>query len=197
MIRQRKKNSDQRPRGGVLTVISLLMIGSAIIRIGLEAGPAVARGTDPALAAQIKSERIETSAADLQVLLTELLSREVELNQRESMIVDREHALDIADQAIETRLAMLQEAEESLRETVAIAETAAESDLTQLTDVYQSMKPKDAAALFETMDAVFAAGFLSRMPPEAAANVMAGLSPEAAYGISVIMAGRNARAPQE
>ncbi len=197
MIRQRKKNSDQRPRGGVLTVISLLMIGSAIIRIGLEAGPAVARGTDPALAAQIKSERIETSAADLQVLLTELLRREVELNQRESMIVDREHALDIADQAIETRLAMLQEAEESLRETVAIAETAAESDLTQLTDVYQSMKPKDAAALFETMDAVFAAGFLSRMPAEAAANVMAGLSPEAAYGISVIMAGRNARAPQE
>ncbi|WP_319545563.1 MotE family protein [Ruegeria conchae] len=197
MIRQRKKNCDQRPRGGVLTVISLLMIGSAIIRIGLEAGPAVARGTDPALAEQIKSERIETSAADLQVLLTELLRREVELNQRESMIVDREHALDIADQAIETRLAMLQEAEESLRETVAIAETAAESDLTQLTDVYQSMKPKDAAALFETMDAVFAAGFLSRMPPEAAANVMAGLSPEAAYGISVIMAGRNARAPQE
>ncbi|UWR02691.1 hypothetical protein K3740_16850 [Ruegeria conchae] len=197
MIRQRKKNCDQRPRGGVLTVISLLMIGSAIIRIGLEAGPAVARGTNPALAEQIKSERIETSAADLQVLLTELLRREVELNQRESMIVDREHALDIADQAIETRLAMLQEAEESLRETVAIAETAAESDLTQLTDVYQSMKPKDAAALFETMDAVFAAGFLSRMPPEAAADVMAGLSPEAAYGISVIMAGRNARAPQE
>ncbi len=197
MIRQRKKNSDQRPRGGVLTVISLLMIGSAIIRIGLEAGPAVARGTDPALAEQIKSERIETSAADLQVLLAELLRREVELNQRESTIVDREHALDIADQAIEARLAMLQEAEESLRETVAIAETAAESDLTQLTDVYQSMKPKNAAALFETMDAVFAAGFLSRMPPEAAANVMAGLSPEAAYGISVIMAGRNARAPQE
>ncbi len=197
MIRQRKKNCDQRTRGGVLTVISLLMIGSAIIRIGLEAGPAVARGTNPALAEQIKSERIETSAADLQVLLTELLRREVELNQRESMIVDREHALDIADQAIETRLAMLQEAEESLRETVAIAETAAESDLTQLTDVYQSMKPKDAAALFETMDAVFAAGFLSRMPPEAAADVMAGLSPEAAYGISVIMAGRNARAPQE
>ncbi len=197
MIRQRKMNCDQRPRGGVLTVISLLMIGSAIIRIGLEAGPAVARGTDPALAEQIKSERIETSAADLQVLLTELLRREVELNQRESMIVDREHALDIADQAIETRLAMLQEAEEALRETVAIAETAAENDLTQLTDVYQSMKPKDAAALFETMDAVFAAGFLSRMPPEAAANVMAGLSPEAAYGISVIMAGRNARAPQE
>ena len=58
-------------------------------------------------------------------------------------------------------------------------------------------KPKDAAALFETMDPSFAAGFLSRMPADAAAGVLAGLSPEAAYTISVVMAGRNANAPQE
>ncbi len=197
MIRSKTRAPAQRTRGGVLTVISLLMVGSAVIRIGLEAGPALARGADPEMTALDGAENPEASAADLQVLLTELLRREDELNRRENTIIDRERALDIADEAIETRLIMLQEAEEALRETVAIAEKAAETDLTQLTDVYQSMKPKDAAALFETMDAVFAAGFLSRMPPDAAANVMAGLSPQAAYTISVIMAGRNARAPQE
>ncbi|EEE36284.1 hypothetical protein RKLH11_117 [Rhodobacteraceae bacterium KLH11] len=189
------KNTERRTRGGVLTVISLLMIGSAAIRIGLEAGPALARGTEPADTTLVNDKR--TNAADLQILLTELLRREQDLNQRENRVLDREHALEIAGQAIETRLTQLQEAEASLRETVAIAEKAAENDLTQLTDVYESMKPKDAAALFETMDAVFAAGFLSRMPPEAAANVMAGLSPEVAYTISVVMAGRNAAAPQE
>lgn len=194
---RRAASPEPRGRSGVLTVISMLMIGSAVIRIGLEAGPALAKSAEPEDILQEKSEKTTVEAADLQLLLTELLRREEDLNRREAVIQDREHAMDIADQAIETRLTLLQEAEESLRETVTIAEKAAENDLTQLTDVYQNMKPKDAAALFETMDAVFAAGFLSRMPPDAAANVMAGLSPEAAYTISVVMAGRNANAPQE
>ncbi len=33
----------KRPKSGVLAVISLLMIGSAVIRVGLEAGPALAK----------------------------------------------------------------------------------------------------------------------------------------------------------
>ncbi|WP_170329689.1 MotE family protein [Ruegeria arenilitoris] len=189
-----RKPTETRPKCGVLVVISLLMIGSAAIRIGLESGPALAKGAQPSMP-EAKHARAELPGA--QVLLTELLRREEALKQREAAVMDKEKALAIADQAIETRLIALQEAEEALRETLAIAEKAAETDLTRLTDVYQSMKPKDAAALFETMDPSFAAGFLSRMPPDAAAGVLAGLSPEAAYTISVIMAGRNAAAPQE
>ncbi|MEW2919021.1 hypothetical protein AB1A64_18295 [Ruegeria sp. ANG10] len=185
---------DRRPKGGVLAVISLLMIGSAAIRLGLEAGPALAKTAEPS-APKVKHAQADLPGA--QVLLTELLRREEALKKREAVALDKEKALAIADQAIETRLVALQEAEEALRATLAIAEKAAETDLTRLTDVYQSMKPKDAAALFETMDPSFAAGFLSRMPPDAAAGVLAGLRPEAAYTISVIMAGRNAAAPQE
>ncbi|KUJ78884.1 MotE family protein [Ruegeria profundi] len=188
------RQQNERARGGVLAVISLLMIGSAAIRLGLEAGPAFAKTTEPS-APSTKQERVDMPGA--QVLLTELLRREEALKQREAAALDKQKALDIASEAIEKRLAALQEAEESLRATLALAETAAETDLTRLTDVYQSMKPKDAAALFETMDPDFAAGFLSRMPPDAAAGVLAGLRPEAAYTISVIMAGRNAAAPQE
>ncbi|MES0825724.1 MotE family protein [Ruegeria sp. SCP11] len=188
------KQTDRRPKGGVLAVISLLMIGSAAIRLGLEAGPALAKTSEPSA---LRVNQVQDDLPGAQVLLTELLRREEALKQRESTVLDKEKALDIAGQAIEMRLVALQEAEEALRATLAIAENAAETDLTRLTDVYQSMKPKDAAALFETMDPGFAAGFLSRMPPDAAAGVLAGLSPEAAYTISVIMAGRNAAAPQE
>lgn len=187
--------AQRRPLGGVLTLISALMISSAIIRLGLEAGPALARGSDPSEVSAHNAGSDEKP--DMQALLTELLRREAAVRQRESALRDRERALEIADEAIATRLSALQEAKASLRETLAVADKAAETDLTRLTDVYQNMKPKDAAALFETMDPVFAAGFLSRMPPEAAAGVMAGLSPEAAYTISVVMAGRNANAPTE
>ncbi|WP_170762733.1 MotE family protein [Ruegeria lacuscaerulensis] len=186
--------AKNRPKGGVLALISLLMIGSAVIRIGFEAGPALAKTAEPS---RPDSGQPHGELPGAQVLLTELLRREEALKQREAAAIDKEKALAIADEAIETRLVALQEAEDALRATLAIAEKAAENDLTRLTDVYQSMKPKDAAALFETMDPTFAAGFLSRMPPDAAAGVLAGLSPEAAYTISVIMAGRNASAPQE
>ncbi len=184
----------KRPKSGVLAVISLLMIGSAVIRLGLEAGPALAKSSD---SLTLEPEIAQSDKPGAQELLTQLLRREEALAIREAAVLDKEKALQIADQAIEGRLAALQEAEENLRETLAYAEKAAETDLTRLTDVYQNMKPKDAAALFETMDPGFAAGFLSRMPPDAAAGVLAGLSPESAYTISVIMAGRNATAPQE
>ena len=86
--------------------------------------------------------------------------------------------------------------EDELKATLALADGAAEADIERLTAVYQAMKPKDAAALFETMAPEFAAGFLGRMPPEAAAAILSGMSPEAAYGVSVIVAGRNAGARQ-
>lgn len=106
-------------------------------------------------------------------------------------------ALDLADHAIEEKIAALETAERALSATLALADGASESDLGRLTSVYENMKPKDAAALFETMDPAFAAGFLARMRPETAAGIMAGLSPQVAYKISVILAGRNAAVPTE
>ncbi|MEM9127135.1 MAG: hypothetical protein AAGB28_15210 [Pseudomonadota bacterium] len=190
----KKKTRPGQQRGGVLAVIFLLMLGSAAIRLGFEAGPALAKSAEPDV---VNATASKQPAPDVQVLLTELLRRESRLEQREDALRDREMALKVAENAIETRLATLRDAEDALSQTLALADQAAENDLTRLTDVYQNMKPKDAAALFETMDPTFAAGFLSRMPPDAAAGVLAGLSPEAAYTISVMMAGRNALAPQE
>ncbi len=193
----KRKHLQKRQHGGVLTVISLLMIGSATLRLGFEAGPALAKSVEGAARMSSEPSPKELQASDLQIVLDALRRREAGLDEREGVILDKERAIEIADQAIAMRLDELRAAEASLRETLAIADKAAERDLTQLTDVYQNMKPKEAAQLFETMDPVFAAGFLSRMPAESAANVMAGLSPQAAYTVSVVMAGRNALAPQE
>ena len=99
--------------------------------------------------------------------------------------------------AITQRLEELRSLEEELKSTLALADGAAEADIQKLTAVYQAMKPKDAAALFETMSPEFAAGFLGRMPPDSAAAILSGMSAESAYGVSVIVAGRNARAPKE
>ena len=197
-----KKTRRKARRGGrgSLVIIAGMLIGSALLRAGDGAGQALARGPD----------EIETSALDpapmgeackssdeMAAMLEAFEKREARIASREAAIRDRMHALQVADEAVTRKLAELSEAETQLRETIALAETAAESDLDRLTKVYESMKPKQAAALFEEMDPNFAAGFLGRMRPEAAAAVMAGLSPEAAHLYSVVLAGRNAEVPRK
>ncbi|MDT8325877.1 MAG: hypothetical protein RQ750_00630 [Roseovarius sp.] len=201
MTQTKKKPIRKRraPGRGALFMITSLLIGSAIIRLGDGAGQAYARSSqaqENTSASHTPSTSCETPD-DLQLLLTAFQEREARLKDQESALSDRMQALRVADQEIDRKLAALTEAEEALRQTIALADSAAEDDLTRLTKVYESMKPKQAAALFEEMDPRFAAGFLARMRPESAAAVMAGLSPGAAHMFSVVMAGRNANVPNE
>lgn len=195
-----KPGRSPRMRGGTLLTISVLLIGSALLRLGLQA-PAIAR--EVATAEDIENpasvqpfSQIATSA-ELQVLINALNTRKQTLDLREARLQERAKALEITETAIENKLSALLIAEERLASTLALADGATEQDLSRLTSVYEKMKPKQSAALFEEMDPEFAAGFLGRMKPDIAAEVMAGLSPMAAYSISVILAGRNTSVPTE
>lgn len=200
-----RASGKRRVRGGSLMLIAALMIGSAALRLGIFA-PAIARemadgrpGATPAAAlpAENPDPRSATTPAELHLLLGALRQREQAIAAREAEIEDRMRALAVADAAVGQKLAALAAAEERLTAALALADGAAEGDLSRLTDVYEKMKPKESAALFEQMAPEFAAGFLARMAPQAAAGIMAGMQPQSAYAISVVLAGRNANAPRE
>ncbi len=185
-------------RGSILLICSLLL-GSAAIRVGSEAGKAVATENPLPVLNEASDNLPEAPQPDrdgLRHMLAAFQEREKRIERLEQEIDIRKKALEVADEQIAKRLLVLEQAEESLRSLLAIADTAAEEDLTTLTSVYENMKPQDAAALFEEMEPAFAAGFLGRMRPDAAAGIMAGLTPQTAYSISVILAGRNADAPK-
>ncbi|WP_278922144.1 MotE family protein [Pseudophaeobacter profundi] len=200
-----KAKKPGRSRSSALMMLSFLLIGSALVRLGMEAGPAIAREVSSMDKGGAESQNDGgalhrdgmPSSAELQAMLAAFQEREAVLEAREAEIEDRQKALGIADAAIDRKLAALEQAEEALRSTLALADGATEADVGRLTTVYEQMKPKESAALFEEMDPNFAAGFLARMRPEAAAGIMAGLSPEAAYTISVVMAGRHSGVPKE
>ncbi len=186
-------------RSSALLLIASFMIVSAVVRLAAEAGPALSRvaaftaSADPDPDPGKNTQPDQT--ADLGPLLTALNRREANLSVREQALEDRLQALQVAEQAIEERLATLLHAEEELRGTLALADGASERDLTNLTSVYEQMKPKEAAAVFEEMAPEFAAGFLARMRPEVAASVLEGMEPKAAYTISVVLAGRSLKVP--
>ncbi|ABG29997.1 hypothetical protein CEP88_11680 [Roseobacter denitrificans] len=195
-----KINMLRRNGRGSVLLICCLLIGSAAIRIGSEAGKAVATENPfpaPAISeAKEESAGSEETKADFSKMLIAFQEREARIERLERQIDRRQKALEVADAEIEKRLQVLQDAENALRSMLAIADTAAEDDVVRLTSVYENMKPKVAAALFEEMEPAFAAGFLGRMRPDAAAGIMSGLTPNKAYTISVILAGRNAEAPK-
>ncbi|WP_136443236.1 MotE family protein [Pacificoceanicola onchidii] len=223
--RKKQPKRGRKNMRGALAAVGGLLIASAVIRTVIGAGEAFAReGGDvaerliPTQSAALEHKTADEHAAmsgvkpgqqdmeagvrriaddDLMPLINALNERENRVKQREEDIAIRMQALSLAEQEIERKLVALEDAEQKLRSTLALAQTAAEDDLTRLTDVYANMKPKQAAALFEEMDPDFAAGFLGRMRPDAAAGIMAGLTPGTAYTISVVLAGRNANVPKQ
>ncbi len=193
--------NPRRPRRkrGTLHVIGALLVTSAFLRITMT-GQAVAESAAipaPEATAVPVSQSAPESKPDAEGLLRALQEREARLKEREGQFADRMQALRLAETEFAEQLAALTAAEEALRATIALADSAAETDLTKLTRVYENMKPKDAAELFEQMPPDFAAGFLGMMEPVAAAQIMTLITPETAYSISAVLAGRNAGVPTQ
>lgn len=191
-----RKNVLHR-RGQTVPFIVVLLLGSAMIRVGL--------GADAALAVDATDDMMEPMTAEMScgpddtpaALIAALQAREARITTREEQFAARMQALNVAEVEIQEKLEALAAAETSLAALLTIADSAAEDDLSRLTEVYENMKPQDAAALFEQMEPAFSAGFMGRMRPEAAALIMTNLAPETAHLISVVLAGRNATAPVE
>lgn len=176
---------------GVLIILSVLLASGGAFRLGSGVGLDLWSKATAEPTATLVNCPLPPAA-----LLESLNKREAQVKAQETAVTERMAALTLADQAIGQRMADLQTAEDDLKKTLAIADGASEKDLTQLTAVYEAMKPADAAALFQTMSSEFAAGFLGRMQPAAAANILTGLKPEKAYEVSVLLAGRNADVPK-
>ena len=140
-----RKTRRRRRRGrGTLVIIASLLFGSALIRMGHDAGQAFARGEAPEMAKDLKQAAVDPvqcePAPDIAAMLAAFQSREDRLKTKEAQIADRMQALSVADQEIEKKLAALTAAEENLRKTLALADTAAEDDLTRLTDSFAELE---------------------------------------------------------
>lgn len=179
-------------------ILGSLFIVSALVRL-FDGVPQVLAANDALSAATTKPaqsalEDITAPDRDLQRVLDALRERERKLAAAEQDLAARQQELAEQEKQALARLTEAERAEAALQETMALADQASETDLARLTQVYERMKPKSAAALFEAMQPAFSAGFLGRMSPDAAAAILASMSPEAAYSVSAILAGRNAEA---
>lgn len=179
--------------GFVLVLLTALFFTAGLSRLSLGVVAAIAAEDQPAPT----PAQTVAAPADGSALFEALRAREARLAEQEAALASRMEALRTSEGQLRAQLAELQAAEARLAATLSLTETAAETDLTRLTTVFEHMKPPQAAALFSTMDTEFAAGFIARLDPQFAGEVMAELDPVLAYGISAVLAGRHARTPRD
>lgn len=204
MARNKRKPRRIWHRFGLFGVIALFLL-SGLFRLGaIGFASASVSADDPAPEQQEpdpqagmipQPERQCIANTALEQALIRVEGRAERLDAREETLAERARALADLEVSIAAQLAALEATEARLESLLALSDTAAESDLARLTQVYETMDAADAAALFSQMDPGFAAGFLGRMQADAAAGVMAELDPPVAYAISVLIATRNASAP--
>ena len=192
---------SKRPRRiwqriSLLGILSLFVL-SGLLRLGAVGFAQASAAQDEGPAARDTPDPLGQCApiGPLQQALDRVTGRAEALDAREAQLEERAAALAEVEARVSAQLATLEATEKRLESLLALSDTAAEDDLSRLTQVYETMDPDDAAALFSQMDPGFAAGFLARMQSDAAAGVLAALDPAVAHSISVLIATRNASAP--
>lgn len=121
-------------------------------------------------------------------VLQSLASRRKELDTRAGELDTREQLLAAAERRVEERIAELKEIEARINERIGAEDEANEARIAGLVSMYETMKPKDAARIFERLDMGVLLDVVMRMQPRKMAAVLAAMDPVVAQDLTVELA---------
>jgi flagellar motility protein MotE (MotC chaperone) len=139
-----------------------------------------------------------TMTAGERAVLESLVQRRQELEARAREIEVRENLLKASEQRIEARLAELQEAEAKLNGAIKKRDEAEIAKFKNLVTMYENMKAKDAAKVFDRLEMRILIEVVNLMNPRRMSDILAQMSPEAAEKLTSEIANRSGpdRGPQ-
>jgi flagellar motility protein MotE (MotC chaperone) len=123
-------------------------------------------------------------------LLVNLAQRREQLEQRAREIDLRQSLLAASEKRLDDRLAELKKLEASIKQVVQQYDKQEEQNLQGLVKVYENMKPKDAARIFEKLEPNILLGVVERMKEAKLALVLADMTPQVAQDLTVRLATR-------
>lgn len=127
------------------------------------------------------------SAAE-RALLLDLRQRKKSLDQREAALAARETALDAAERRITARVDELKTLQERLVALDAERKQHQESNWAGLVKLYETMRPRDAAAIFNDLDMNVLLPVVDRMKEAKAAAILAAMQTDKARQITTQLA---------
>jgi flagellar motility protein MotE (MotC chaperone) len=133
------------------------------------------------------------SAAERSLLL-DLRKRRAELEEREAALASREGILAATEKRLADRAGELADLQKRLEALEGARRERDEENWKGLVKLYETMKPRDAAAIFNDLDRPVLLAVLDRMKEAKAAPVLAAMQPERARQITADLAQRRTQA---
>jgi flagellar motility protein MotE (MotC chaperone) len=123
-------------------------------------------------------------------VLERLGERRAALDAREKDVVLREKMLDAAERQIDAKISELKQLEQKLEALVSKRNELEETQISSLVKTYESMKPEDAARIFNRLERGILVDVASRMKPAKIGAVLAAMEPARAQDLTVLLARR-------
>lgn len=123
-------------------------------------------------------------------LLRDLSKRREALDEREQQIAMQERLLQATEKRIDGKIVELKALENEISALIGQHEAQEDAELNNLVSVYEKMKPKDAAQIFQRLDMAIQLSVAKRMKNTKMAPIMSKMDPDAAKKLSTALAVR-------
>ena len=123
-------------------------------------------------------------------VLERLSERRNELEARAKELEAREAVVLAAEKRLEGRVAHLKQLEAKINEMVRAKDEGEATRIKNLVTMYENMKPKDAARVFDRLDMKVLLDVATQINPRRMSDILAQMSPEAAERLTVELASR-------
>jgi flagellar motility protein MotE (MotC chaperone) len=125
-------------------------------------------------------------------ILERLQERRAELDARMKDIDMRESLLKAAEKRVEGRIAELKELETRFNNSIAQRDEGEAARFRNVVTMYENMKAKDAAKIFDRLDIKILVEVATQINPRRMSDILAQMSPEAAERLTIELAARSA-----
>jgi flagellar motility protein MotE (MotC chaperone) len=123
-------------------------------------------------------------------VLERLQERRKQLDSRSRELDMRESLLKAAEKRVEARVLELKELESKINTAVDNRNKAEAQRFAALVSMYENMRAKDAARIFDHLDLTILVEVATKMKPRAMSEILAQMNPEAAERLTVELANR-------
>jgi len=154
-----------------------------------EGKPAPATPAGAAPGAPAPRDPASYSPAELDVLQS-LAQRRAELDKRADELDGREVMLKAAEQRIAEKIESLKTMEKNINDLLKKKDEENDAKIKSLVKIYETMKPADAARIFEQLDMPVLLEVVQNMKELKAAPILAAMQPQKAKAVTLALADR-------
>ncbi|WP_281300174.1 MULTISPECIES: hypothetical protein [unclassified Iodidimonas] len=133
-----------------------------------------------------RAERVPSRALAL------IREREADLARQEADLADARALVEASRRAVAADFQKLQDLHQKTSQLLDRLQQTEEADLTRMTNLYQNMKPKEAAEILNEMDERVVAAVIERMPERIGAPILARMDVQKARLVMRLFADRKA-----